>query len=246
MNNDQIDLIDWIEEFYMEEKRFPARKEILDEFSDKNWSHENLESLLEDPIVLNALDRRGISPNNNPHRLSGEQIAAISLMLDTADRRTAAQKLKSLGISSQRWGMWNRNPKFSRYYSERAEERLRESKPTVMAALIQNAEAGHMDAIKFHMEVSGRHNPRSTESINFQMALTRIMDAIQYHVKDPETLRAIALDFEAIMENKPLPSQGPPLQIENREVLEELSNQSTNRVLSGVEVIDSNEPVPGL
>lgn len=144
-------------------------------------------------------------PGKPSKPLSAEQLAAANLLLDFSDHRSQAAKLKSLGIPTTKYQNWLRIPAFQEYITYRAEYLLNSSTHEAHTALLKNVQRGNQKAIEFLYEITGRYS-RSTQSTqDLALLMVRLVEVIQRHVKDPETIRAIAQEF-----NEVLPSERGP------------------------------------
>ena len=157
----------------------------------------HVSQLLSTPEAQKMLTARGISPESQSFLLP-EQIAAANVMLDYADSRSQAQKLRALGVTSAKWTGWLADPIFSRYYKSRAESLLDQAGVgEAHTALLKQVTKGNVQAIKLAYEVTGRH--RDSTSLNVEFFLQRVIEIIQLHEKDPLVLSKIAEDFKHLM-----------------------------------------------
>jgi hypothetical protein len=151
----------------------------------------------EDYSVSIALKNRGIDPNDQiPGRgLSSQQLAAINVLMDFADKRSTKAKLNELGISTTQYSAWCRNPQFQAYSRQRAENLLGDHSQTAHIALMQNIERGDLNSIKLYYEMIGRWSSKSAGEVNIEFLMIRILETLQRHVHDPNTLMLIAADL---------------------------------------------------
>lgn len=131
--------------------------------------------------------------------LSELQLTAANVMLDLRDNRSQRKKLTELGISTGQWDKWLKDATFQGYLRQRAENLLGDNQHEAHYALLSRVRAGDINAIKYYNELSGRYVPQRSSGVssNFdvKMLLTRIIEAIQKHVKDPEIQQAIAQEI---------------------------------------------------
>lgn len=196
----QLDIINWIEQRWSIDGKFPP----VDEFKKKFGNDFILEEHLGNDTFIIALRNRGIeisviNPYAPPDGLTTEQVAAVSLILDHTDRRSRAAKLKSLGISSVKWNGWMKNPVFKDYVHTLSAQIFGDSIDLAQEGLLKSVERGDTNAIKLYYELTGRHTADSGTVQNLKIVLARIVESVSRHVKDPEVLRAISSDFETIM-----------------------------------------------
>jgi hypothetical protein len=163
-----------------------------------NTTVEEVTSCLNAPETQRRLSARGI-PVDSQNFLTAEQIAAANLMLDYTDTRSQSAKLKSAGINTQTWNGWLADPIFNRYLRSRAESLLDQvGVAEAHTALLKQTARGNVQAIKLLYEVTGRH--RDSTSLNVEFFINRVVEIIQTHVKDPETLQGIAKDFQQLFQ----------------------------------------------
>ena len=138
-----------------------------------------------------GMAERGIEVNAELSELNTEQIAAISLLTNFTDRRTPRSKLKALNIPYAKYAGWMKQKAFNDAIRAIAGKGLEESIPLAEVALTQKAAEGDLNAIKFLMEVTGRHNPAQQQAVDAQQLVSIMVDAAQEVLgRDPEMLRA--------------------------------------------------------
>lgn len=142
------------------------------------------------PEFVKALELRGIS-FNPAQGLTDVQQNAIHILANPVDRRTTEAKLKQIGVSMTVYRGWMRNPLFSSMLSQQSENNLADSIPMVLNRIIGNAEVGDLAAGKLILEMTGRWNPQQQEVQNAKTVVLILMESVQKHVKDKDTLRAI-------------------------------------------------------
>jgi len=168
-----------------------------------------------------GLKIRGITPpvglrTGAPVGLTDEQMAAILTVLDWEDKRTRARKLHDLGIKTSTWNGWMKDPEFRDYVMSLTVNQMQDALPVAHESLIKAMEKGSTEAIKFFMELTGRHTGDSATMQNVRMVITKLIESIQRHVKDPEVLANIQTDFELILrggEPAPVRAKIEPSQI---------------------------------
>lgn len=141
------------------------------------------------------------SPHTPSRPLSAEQLAAANLLLDFSDHRSHAAKLRSLGIPTTKYQNWLRIPAFQEYITYRAEYLLNNSLHEAHTALLKNVQRGNQKSIEFLYEITGRYSRADQQAAAQDLAivLVRLVEVIQRHVKDPETIKAIASEFNEIL-----------------------------------------------
>jgi hypothetical protein len=165
--------------------------------------------------VQKSLEARGIDWNPvKSDTLTAEQMATIQVLLDISDKRTITDKLKSLGVSQSKYYGWKKNQLFMEAYREASEALYGEALPEVHRSLIQEAVNGSFVHQKLMLAISGRWDEKKqAEQMNVKFVLMKVLEIIQTHVSDPETLQAIAGEFESILspEPKAITAQAQPI-----------------------------------
>lgn len=204
----QLRYVSFIEEYYLNHKEFPPVG-LLESHYGKSF---NIKLLLKHPTFKLALENRGIpipDPTSSkfPASLTDAQIAAVRLILDYNDKRSHRAKLQSLGITTIQWQGWLKNRVFKTFLHSLASEAFDESSHIASEGLVTALQRGDTSAIKLYYELTGKYT-NNGEVLNTKLILAKIIESIQRHVKDPDTIRAIAQDFEVIMQGgTPIQSQ---------------------------------------
>lgn len=195
-----------------EKQRFPTFKEYYDYL---RLTKEDVMSLLADEVTQDLLRMRGISlPEESV--FDPRSLAALFSYINPYDTRSLKRKLEDLGIELPEWNGWMRNPAFRGYLMNRTRELFTED--TLAAAQVKIAEGvakGDIRHIKLFYDVKRQESEMAYQIQDTGVFLTRVIEAIQKHVKSPELIKAIAKEFEAIVENRS-PVQIPG-QIEGRD-----------------------------
>ncbi len=187
-------IMPWFESFWHEHHRYPEHSEIMQKFG---FSMEQVDKLNTHKFWLKALDARGITrPGRNDLYLNDRQIAAVAILTNFSDTRPVASKLANAGISMEELNGWYKNPKFNEELSRRAEDVLQVSQPMAKAELARQVARGHFPALKFYMEITGQ--VQTQEQINLRQSVQILVEAVQKHVTDPATLRAISEEVESL------------------------------------------------
>jgi hypothetical protein len=137
-----------------------------------------------------GMAERGIEVDDSIHELTPEQTACIALLCNYTDRRTPRGKLQALGIPFSKYVGWMKQKAFNDAIKAVAGKGLEEAIPLAEVALSQKAAEGDLNAIKFFMEVTGRHNPAQQQAVDAQQLVSIMVDAAQEVLgSDPEMLR---------------------------------------------------------
>ena len=185
----------WLEEFWHNKKRFPSDSELVQRFG---FTEEELFKFHHSRYILKGLERRGIVPPSQRGQLTPEQVAAITLISNVSDTRSEQAKMAAIGVSVQQLHGWMRDETFQRELAQRVDEMLDNLKPAANAALARQIHKGNFPALKFYYELTGQ--AQSPEMINLKATVGRLVEIIELHVKDAETLDRIARDFQRALE----------------------------------------------
>jgi hypothetical protein len=199
------DVICAVEQFWNENKCFPSSNTISELTS---LEKEDVEDIIQNSRCKKRFTALGINPELAPqndklspkeNRLSYEQLAVAGVILNPFDTRSRVQKLKSLGIPPATFQGWMKSRKFSTYLKDRSEEMFGDALPMMQDSLVRAGMNGNVPAIKLYMEMQGRYNSRTNESIqDFRMLVHRLIEVLQKHIRDPVVLQAISEEIRAI------------------------------------------------
>lgn len=153
--------------------------------------------------VRKALETRGIPfESHTRDDLSQVQVAAAITVMNMADERSIADKLDQLGINTSQYYAWLNDPQFKNLIDSLADQNLTNIRPAAIAEFTKKINQGDWNAIKFWLETTGelqRSDAPQSETI-----LRMIVEVIQEHVKDPDTMIAIANGLKNVFQNKTL------------------------------------------
>lgn len=200
MTMDQMKAVNFIEFFWNQHRKFPSEDEIRTRIP-----RFDLSEALFKATFKRGLTNRGVPiPEELPFGLTDLQMAGILLVGNMNDRRSIPAKLKSLNISMAKWNGWMKNPEFKNNLHRLVSGDFQDAVHIAQQALVKAVERGDVNAIKFYMELTGRSVDGASASTvnNLKMVITRLVEVIQFHVQDPETLRAIRADLAAVMDGK--------------------------------------------
>lgn len=198
IQKDEWEVIVYVDQYYMRYGKFPTLRDIANK---TGLEPVQVSEALKNPTVQKSLENRGIDWRPvSSDILTGEQIATIQVLLDISDKRTIGDKLKSLGISRSKYQGWKKNKAFMEAYREAGEKLYGESLPQVHQSIIAEAVSGSFPHQKLMLAVSGRWDEKKRdEEMNVRYVLMKVLEIIQTHVSDAETLQAIAGEFEGIL-----------------------------------------------
>src|ERR1044071_5269412 len=130
--------------------------------------------------------------------LTSQQMLAAGIILDFSNGATLAQRLKRAGISSATYHNWMKFPPFRQMIDVGADEMLRDSYVDMQRGLVQTAVKGDVNAIKFAYELMGKYDPNAKTVMDVQAVMSRMIEVLQKHIKDPNILGAIAYDLNLL------------------------------------------------
>lgn len=251
MTESEHAILTYCEQFYTTNSRLPNTGDVVS----VGFAKELFHGCLKLPAFNRALESRGIIPytliDNNgkpPANLSPTQLDAVNTMMDIYDSRSKIKRLKDLGISSQTWNTWLRNPTFKAYLQQRGKLLLRDAEPEINYALVDRARSGDMKAIEYLNEMTGVYTPAATKSVDVHGILYQVLEIIQKRVPETNIQQLIAMDLLAIIEPVAPQLDGVPLIAkEFKEVAgiasTEVKPEYLNEVVEVTEVTPSNAPV---
>lgn len=196
LNEQQWELVNFTEQEYLSHGSIPTADRInnLGLASPETWR-----AFLKNEDVRGSLLARGIPLSHltggKSHALTEEQLTAANTMLDLRDNRSQVKKLKDLGVPTQKWEAWLRDPGFQNYLRTRAEGILGDNQHEAATALLDRVRSGDTNAIKFYYEITGRYSQQRNDSVNVPALLMRVMEIIQKHVSDAQIMSDIADEF---------------------------------------------------
>lgn len=201
MNRQDWDILCYVEEHWTLKEEFPTPSLI----SQKTGYPQELvvESLFKD-VVKKAMGNRGIAAvSSHDDRLTPEQIACINTLLNVSDQRTLGQKLSALGIHPSTYKGWKKQRHFMEAMRAEGEKLFGETMPEVHTSLMNKALEGDVNALKLYYAMAGRwDDKRSVESLNIRFVMLKLLEVIQKHVQDKNTLEAIASEFDGLLSDQ--------------------------------------------
>ena len=183
-------LINFCETRWFLEGSLPTPETLQEKF---RLTPKALQKILSKDLVVKSFEGRGM-PVVEGRTLSPDQITAINTVLNKADGRSDAKKLRDMGVSPQQWAGWKQRADFKEYYRKRAENIFNEALPDAHLALVDRVSNGDLGAIKFYYEVTG-HYTSEGKAVDLKMVLNRVFEIISLHIKNPEQLAAIGGDL---------------------------------------------------
>lgn len=209
LSDAEYQLVNYIEQEYFLSGLVPGKSNcvtrlgITESFYDKCYKSETFRNAL----AARGITLKGASGEPGEGLLTAEQIATVRVLFDLKDTRSHKKKLADLGINTQTYSGWLKDPAFQHYMRQVGENLLGDNMHEAHAALVDSVSRGDVSALKLYYEMTGRWSSKSTSEIPIDFILMKVLEAIQKHVSDPATLEAIANDLE-ILAPSPLAMQG--------------------------------------
>lgn len=197
LTEDEYRILTYIEDQWLRKELFPSLAEIARK---THIDQVKVVDALSSDLFKKSLDALGIPQFTDIEGLTEKQIVAINLVLNPSDNRSVAAKLRAIGVSPVTYNGWKRQKHFMEAMRNQGEKLFGQTQPEVHAALVKQALQGDMQAIKYYNQMSGRFDSsRTVEHMNVQLVMTKLLETIQKHVKDPVALSAIAEEFSGLL-----------------------------------------------
>lgn len=193
LSQNDKEVLSWIEAHY-HARSFPDPQRIKNAFPHIFFSAPAVEKWLSQPAIRNSLANRGTLPQAGS--LTPQQRAAILLVANLTDKRATSTKLKSLGITTTQWAAWKKDPSFKAFLYHNLNSDFDSSVDRAFSGLLSAVDKGNPRAVELYMELTGRQATENER--NYRLAISRIVESISRHVKDPAVIAAIAADFDKI------------------------------------------------
>lgn len=187
--------IAWCEQFYyMNNGTFPKLEQVAVALK---LNPVAIKYFMANTNVLDAFRKRGIDAFRAHFEatLSTEQIATAIVISNFADDRPIKDKLSQLGVHPATYNGWLQNKTFRDFCRKTADQALENIHHEAVAAFMKLIQAGDFQALKYYFEITGY--AKNDEVQNVQLLLQRVIEAIQKHVHDADTIARIALDINA-------------------------------------------------
>lgn len=191
--------ISYCEQFYfLNNSGFPTPEQAAVALG---YSVSEINVMLQNLNVQKALEVRGLPYQSagvqSNGRLTPTQIASAHTILNFADDRPNDQKLSELGVLPTQWNAWLNDPNFQAYCQKLGENNLKNVRPEALTEFSKLVRKGDFQALKYYFEVTGEFGNTSASASEAQVTavLQLVVESVQRHVKDPETLAAISRDI---------------------------------------------------
>lgn len=200
LSGKQLRAVTWVEYFFRKFKRLPTEEEIPEDHDGHvDFTNE---------IFCKALSNRGIVVDRNRYLSdedwspTPEQMAALSVISDFNDKRSIRSKLSDMGIALSTYQGWLKDRHFKEFLHEQSSEAFEDSLPLMQGGLLSAVEKGNTDAIRMWLQMTGREAEINPQLNNIKLVIARLVESIQFHVKDPAIITRIAGDFDMILEGR--------------------------------------------
>lgn len=209
VTQEQDEFLNFLEQYWFEFGLVPSRERakemgVPDNYYDYFKSANFRAACRERGISLRGLEivGNGTAAEWKRYMLTEEQLTAANILLDLTDTRSAKKKLADLGIPTQKYQTWLRDPGFQNYIRARAENALGDNQHEAHLALIDRVRSGDMGAIKYYNEITGRYVPASQggNALDAMMIVMRVLEIIQMRISDTKLQEVIATDLLKLAE----------------------------------------------
>lgn len=139
-----------------------------------------------------AMRELGINIDPNDHGLTAEQMGFLTILSNAGDGKDLRGKLRLAGISWAKYQAWLSQRDFRVAHDRMLGDTLKAMIPVAEQQLASKIASGDMNAIKFGMEVTGRHNPNGQKQLEAEALLGIILEVIEEEIKDMGVLQRIA------------------------------------------------------
>lgn len=192
-----VAVISYVDQLFWETGKIPSVEKVA---AGLKLLPSKVKPVLEKPQVLTALKQRGVNfeQDIDSKVLTPKQVMLANILMNIYDKSSVRQKLKSLNISTQQYNAWMRQPAFRAYMQKRAEEIHSSADVDGYLELSRLVQEGDLSAIKFHFEMRGIYTPRQQIEVNVTSVIAQLLEIIQRHVTDKDTLIRIAADVDAL------------------------------------------------
>jgi len=147
-----------------------------------------------------ALLARGVdlTPDSSKGLLTPTQAILANLLFNVGDKRSVREKCEAVGISSQQYTAWLRQPAFSDYLRKRAESVFASTDYQAYQSLSQLVAEKDIQGIKLFFEMRGIYNPKLQVEVNVEQVVVKVVEIVTRHIDDPNVLMAIASEIEQL------------------------------------------------
>lgn len=173
----------------------------------KHMNKEAVEKALRNPQNVTDLISAGILPEDvtswddamgqREPGLTTKQVDAVNAYFSILEeKKSLGVALAEADVTVTAWNGWMRDPIFAGYVRDVGSTLYGDRQPTMDMALIREAEAGDVPALRLAMEVTGRIK-QDKNSVDAGMLLARVLEVVSRHVDRP-TQAAIGAEIAVL------------------------------------------------
>lgn len=195
----QLEVVLYVERIHSTTGALPDTSAIIEYLNFKNIvgvEPNEIEKLKTNPLFVASMNSRGL--NLEDHIITPKQMAAAAIMLNLTDRRSDEKKLRDIGVTTEEFSNWILNTTFAKYLADRSEQMIANSVHDAHMGLMRGVRQGNTASIKLYYEMTGRYNPNEENNVNIRVLIGRVLEAVQLHVRDPDTLNKLAVSLSQI------------------------------------------------
>lgn len=139
-----------------------------------------------------AMREMGFSIDLNDNGLTAEQMGFLTILSNPSDGKDLRGKLRLSGIPWAKYQLWLKEREFRKAHDKILGDSLKSMMPLAEQQLAAKIASGDINAIKFGMEVTGRHNPNGQKQLESEALLAILLEVIEEEIKDMGVLQRIA------------------------------------------------------
>jgi hypothetical protein len=198
LSESQVAFVSFIEQMFWTTNQIPTDEKCSEAVG---VTLTTIKNYWQSSLVREHLVARGVNLSaNNDGLLTAQQLMLANMLLNIHDKKSIREKLQECNVTPQKYQGWLNDPKFSGYLRTRAESLFAANDFQAYQALSDLANSGDGTGLKLFFEMRGIYNPRVKVDVNLEIVLTKIVEVIQRHVKDPVILAAIGEDLQNLDE----------------------------------------------
>lgn len=203
------DILTYYESMFWLNSSVPTHADVKERFELTDKEFETYYNLVEEPLKNRGVKLPPLHPPVK-NRRGGSELdpffaMACSLICDTADKRSTAAKLKSLGLTTKQWQALLRQPGHADYFQKRLNIAFGDTEHAAKLSLAKNVESGDLQSIKYYHEFTGKYKPQNETNLNLVFLLGRLMEILSKRI-DPAVLAEIADEIETVIDIKEIES----------------------------------------
>lgn len=200
-------LVNYYEFVWFLKHSVPTVEEVTAELRKKmpNLRQTSVNYYLTRQPVIKALEKRGIPfRQHTQEELTDQQRAAALVVMNMMDTRSIAEKLDSIGVLPATYYAWLNDSVFKNFVDSLADQNKINIRPQAVTEFTKKINSGDWNAIKYWLDVTGEFSNSESGLPRSEDLLRMMVEIIQRHVKDPDTILAIAEDIKLAAANRTL------------------------------------------